>query len=154
MEHISNDQKDHLNQHKNSHKQCDETGHPVVNMMKSQWKLKQQHDQNLPMGGKPLPFQKSRTVRITDWDASRKVNHLSKVIWDRKIISELTRSISSTRVGKPVLKMDLKVSKDKNISRWLDWENLIYVRRKRIKNCAHRQRKLLIQVKEVRHWVQ
>ena len=30
-------------------------------------------------------IQKSRTVRITVRDASRKVSHLSKVIWDRKI---------------------------------------------------------------------
>ena len=56
-------------------------------------------------------IQKSRTVRITIWDVSRKVNHLSKVVWDRKIITEFTSSISSTRIGKPVLMMDLKVSK-------------------------------------------
>ena len=52
MEHLSNE--DHPNQHKNSHKQCNETGHPVMNMMESQWKLRQQHDQNFPMEGKPL----------------------------------------------------------------------------------------------------
>ena len=46
MEHLSNDRKDHPNQHKNSHKLCDETGHPVVNLMESQWKLRQQWDQN------------------------------------------------------------------------------------------------------------
>ena len=28
--------------------------HPVVDMMESQWKLRQQHDQNFPMEGKPL----------------------------------------------------------------------------------------------------
>ena len=65
---------------------------------------------------------------MTVWDPSRKVNHLSKVIWDRKIITEFTRSISSTRIGKLVLMMDVKVSKDKTISRWVDRENLIYVR--------------------------
>ena len=54
MEHLSNDHKDHPNQDKNSHKLCDETGHPVVNMMESQWKPKQQHDLNFPMEGKPL----------------------------------------------------------------------------------------------------
>ena len=42
-------------------------------------------------------IQKSRTVRIIVWDPSRKVNHLSKVVSDRKIITEITRSISSTR---------------------------------------------------------
>ena len=29
MEHLSNDHKDHSNQHENSHKLCDETGLPV-----------------------------------------------------------------------------------------------------------------------------
>ena len=38
MEHLSNDHEDCLNQHKNSHKLCDEMGHPVVNLMESQWK--------------------------------------------------------------------------------------------------------------------
>ena len=54
MEHLSNDCKDHSNKHENSHKQCDEAGHPIVNMMESQRKLKQQQDQNFPMQGKPL----------------------------------------------------------------------------------------------------
>ena len=43
MEHLSNDHVDRPNQHKNSHKQSDETGYWVVNMMESQWKLRQQH---------------------------------------------------------------------------------------------------------------
>ena len=43
--------------------------------------------------------QKSRNMRGTVWDPSRKVNSLSKVASDRKIITELTRSISSTRIG-------------------------------------------------------
>ena len=98
-------------------------------------------------------IQKSRTVIITVWDLSRKVNHLSKIVWDRKIITKFTRSISSTRIGKPVLMMDVKVSKDKNISRWVDRENLIYVRWNRIKNRAQRQRRWSIEEKEVRHWV-
>ena len=46
MEHLSNDHEDHPNQHENSHKLCDEIGHSVVNLMESQWKLRQQHDQN------------------------------------------------------------------------------------------------------------
>ena len=33
MEHLSNDHEDHPNQDENSHKLCNETGHPVVNMM-------------------------------------------------------------------------------------------------------------------------
>ena len=32
-------------------------------------------------------------------DLSKKVNHLSKVIWDRKFITESTTSISFTRIG-------------------------------------------------------
>ena len=67
MEHLSNDHEDHPNQHENNHKLCDETGHPIVNLkidgmaierqwklMKSQWKLRQQHDLKFPMEGKPL----------------------------------------------------------------------------------------------------
>ena len=45
-------------------------------------------------------IQKSRTVRVTVRDSSRKVNnHLNMVIWGRKIITEFTRSSSSTRIG-------------------------------------------------------
>ena len=89
MEHLSNDHEDHPKQHEKSHQLCDETGHPVVNLMENQWKLKQKRDHNFPMEGKPLynkyqhqkkQIQKSRTVRITVGDPSRKVNHLSKVI--------------------------------------------------------------------------
>ena len=47
MEHLSDDHEDHPNQHENSHKLCDKTGHLVVNLMESQWKLRQQHDQNM-----------------------------------------------------------------------------------------------------------
>ena len=61
---------------------------------------------------------------------------MSKIVWDRKIITEFTRSICSTRTGRQSLWWMLKVSKDKHISRWVDWENLIYVRWNRIKNYA------------------
>ena len=54
MEHLSNDQEDLPNQHENSHKLCDETGHPINNLMESKWKLRQEHDQNFPMEGKLL----------------------------------------------------------------------------------------------------
>ena len=53
MEHLSNDHKDHPNQHKNSHKLCNETGHPILNLIERQWKLRQ-YDQNFKMEGKPL----------------------------------------------------------------------------------------------------
>ena len=48
MEHPSNDHEDHPN------KPCDETGYPVLSLLESQWKLRQQHDQNFPKEGKPF----------------------------------------------------------------------------------------------------
>ena len=54
MEHLLNDHEDHPNQHKNSHKLLDETRHLAVNLMKSQWKIRQKHDQNFLMEGKPF----------------------------------------------------------------------------------------------------
>ena len=53
-------------------------------------------------------IEKSRTVRITVCDLSRKVNSLSKVVWDWKIITEFTRSINSTRIGKKVKRVWFK----------------------------------------------
>ena len=53
MEHLSNDQEKHPNQHENSHKLCNEMEHPVLSLLESQWKL-QQHDQNFSIKGKPL----------------------------------------------------------------------------------------------------
>ena len=48
-------------------------------------------------------IQNCRTVRVTGRDPTRKVNYLSKVVRDRKIITEFTRSISSTRIDQSVL---------------------------------------------------
>ena len=103
------------------------------------------NNQNFPMKGERLcgtdtsvrrkkEIQKSRTLRVTVRDPSTKVNHLSKVIWDEKIITEFTRSISFTRIGQQVLMLDFKVSKDKHTSRWVDWENLLYVWWNQIEN--------------------
>ena len=50
MADISNDH----NQHKNSHKLGNKTGHSLLCLMESQCKLRQQHDHNFPMEGKPL----------------------------------------------------------------------------------------------------
>ena len=61
-------------------------------------------------------IQKNRTVRITVTDPSRKVNHLSKV------------RMMDVMMDVKVRMMDVKVSKDKHISRYVDRENLIYVR--------------------------
>ena len=46
--------KDRPNEQKNGHKQCSEIGHLILNMMESQWKLRQLHGQNFPMEGKSL----------------------------------------------------------------------------------------------------
>ena len=54
MERVSNDHEDHPNQQENNHKLCNETGHPVLSLLESQWKLREQHDQNFPMEGKQL----------------------------------------------------------------------------------------------------
>ena len=54
MKHLSNDREECLNHHENVHKLCNETGHPVMNLMENHWKLRQQDDYNLPMEGKPL----------------------------------------------------------------------------------------------------
>ena len=47
MEQLSNDHKDRSNQHENSPKLCNERGHPVLSLTESEWKLRQQHNQNL-----------------------------------------------------------------------------------------------------------
>ena len=36
MEHLSNDQENHLNQHENSHKLCNKMGDPVLNLMETE----------------------------------------------------------------------------------------------------------------------
>ena len=54
MEHHSNDHKDHPSQHENGHKLCDITGHPILRVTENQWKLRQPHDQNLPIRGKAI----------------------------------------------------------------------------------------------------
>ena len=62
------------------------------------------------------------SMTIIVWSLSRKTNHLGMVI------TEFTKLINSTRISKPVLMIDVKVSKNKNISRWVHLENLVIVR--------------------------
>ena len=49
MEHLSSYDKYHPSLQKNSHKLCDEMGHPDLIMTESQWELRQEHDQNFPI---------------------------------------------------------------------------------------------------------
>ena len=84
MEHLSNDHKECPNQLEHSHKLYDETGHHILSSKESQWKLRQENDQNFPLEAnasvrRKKEIKKSRTVRVTVRDPSRKVNHLSKV---------------------------------------------------------------------------
>ena len=59
---------------------------------------------------------KSKRARLWESQSGIRVGKLTT--WVRSF--EFTRSISSTRIGKPVLMMDVKVSKDKHISRcWM-----------------------------------
>ena len=96
-------------------------------------------------------IQKNRTVWVTVRNPTRKVNHLS--IWDKTILTKFTRSFSSTRIGKPVSIMDVEVSKDKHITNWVDWENLIYIRWNSTKNRLYRQRRWMIGEIEVKCWM-
>ena len=48
MEHLSNDYEDCDNL-----KLCDEMEHPILSFTKGHWKLRQPHDQNFPLEGKP-----------------------------------------------------------------------------------------------------
>ena len=53
MGHLPNDHKDCPSPLKNSHKLCNEMGHPALSLMEIQWKPRQ-YDQNFPMKEKPL----------------------------------------------------------------------------------------------------
>ena len=48
MEYLSNDHEGCSNRNENSHKFASKTG-PVLSLTESQWKLRQQNDQNIPM---------------------------------------------------------------------------------------------------------
>ena len=42
-----------VNQHKYGHNLCNETRNPVLSLLESQWKSRQQHDENFPMSEFP-----------------------------------------------------------------------------------------------------
>ena len=86
-----------------------EMRNPLLSLAESQWNWennmirishwRKRHCRTNTSLRKNKSVQKSRTVRVTARDSSRKVNLLNKVIGDRQIITEFTRSISSTGVG-------------------------------------------------------
>ena len=104
-----------------------------------------------------LERNKSKRAGLWEWQSGIHVEKLT--IWVRSFQINLKNYKSSP--GRSVLPEEvsqslwwtLKSLKTKNISRWVDQENLIYDRWNRIKNCAQRQRRWLIEEKEVRHWV-
>ena len=62
-------------------------GHPIMNVIESQWELRKEHDQNFQWGKAIVEqilaseqINKSRPVRITICDPNRRVNHLSKAV--------------------------------------------------------------------------
>ena len=90
MEHLSNDHKDGPNWYANSHRLCEETEHPVFSWCKSMetetrtWleSGSESHCRTNTSIRRKKEIPKSRTVRVTFRDASRKVSHQNKVIWD------------------------------------------------------------------------
>ena len=127
--------------------------------METQWKLRQQQDQNSQWREShcrtDTSIRRKKSKRSGLWESQSGIWLGKLTIWVRslEIITEFTGSICSTKIGESVLMMDAEVSKDKHICRWVDWENLIYVRWKRIKNLAQRWGRLSIEKKEVRNWV-
>ena len=106
MEHLSNNHEDHPNHYENSQTMrwnrascCEFDG---KSMETETWS-------EFSNGGKAIVEQilaseernKSKRAGLWEsvWNLGRKVKHLSKVIWDRKITTEFTKSISSTWVG-------------------------------------------------------
>ena len=98
-ENISNHHKDRPNLNENSHKLCDEAGKSYFVLLEKSVEIETTTWSEFLKGGesRKKEIQKSRAVKVTDRDLNRKVNHLSKVIWE--IMAECTRSISSTRKG-------------------------------------------------------
>ena len=142
MEHLSNDHGDCPNQHKNSHKLCDETGHPLwiwgkANRNWDMIRISQWRECHCRTN---TSFRRNKPKRAGLWESQSRIWVGKLTIWVRLFeITEFTRSVSST--------------KDKHISRQVDRENQIYVRWNRIKNYAGRWKRWSIQVKVERHWV-
>ena len=86
----SNDHEDRPTQHENSHKLCDETEHSVLSLLEVNGNWDNSIRPECSNGGKDivehiLASEEKNTVRVTARDPSRKVNHLSKIIWDKRV---------------------------------------------------------------------
>ena len=82
---------------------------------------------------------KSKRVGLWESDSGIRVGKLTILVRSfeyRKNITEFKKSISSTRIGKLLVILDVKGTKDKHISRWVDQGILIYVGWKGIENSA------------------
>ena len=88
--------------------------------------------------GRKRIIQKNKTIGTTVRDTRKKVNHLSKVVLEQKIIANFTTLMSFIRIDLTVLMMDFKVSKDKLI-RGVDQSNEIYIKWNSIKIHAWRK---------------
>ena len=54
------------------------------------------------------PEVKKKSQRTELWEPQSGIHEETLTIWERKIMTEFTRSTSSTRIGYPVLMMELK----------------------------------------------
>ena len=110
----------------------DELGHPHCEFDGKSMETVTTTWSEFPNGGKSI--RRNEFKRAGLWKSQSGIQVGKLVIWVRlfEIITEFTKSISYTRIARPVLMMDIKVLKDKHITRWVDWENFIYVRWNRI----------------------
>ena len=103
----SNDHESHPNQHENSHKLCDEMWHSLFSLAQSQWKTKTNTRSEFPNEGKTIVEQvlaseeKNKSKRAWLWKSESGIRVGKLTIWVRsfEIITEFSRSISSTRIG-------------------------------------------------------
>ena len=100
-----------------------------------------------PNGGKAIVEQilaseeRSKSKRAGLWESQSGISVgklMSKVVWDRKIITEFTKSISSTRIGKPVLLMESP--KTKTIADGLIERTSSMLDKTELKNHAQRRK--------------
>ena len=91
MEHFLNVHKDHPNQPEKSHKLYDETGHLVLSLMESQWKLRRQTWSEFPNGGKSIAEQilaskdRNKSKRTGLWESQSGIQVGKLNLWVRSL---------------------------------------------------------------------